>query len=213
MRPDHGVLWDLDGVIVDTQELHYVTWAEVLLNYQIPFSREKFESIFGMNNHDTLATLMGSRPEPEMIESIAGRKEQLFREMLEGKLQAMPGVMAWLVQFGAWHWPQAVASSAPMPNIEAIVDELGIRRFFAALVSGLNMPGKPAPDVFLEAAQRIAISPVDCVVIEDSVVGVRAAKGAGMFCIAVITTTSREKLHQADRIVDSLDLLPDKFLY
>jgi beta-phosphoglucomutase-like phosphatase (HAD superfamily) len=98
-----------------------------------------------------------------------------------------------------------------MPNIEVIIDDIQIRDYFATLVSGLNMPGKPAPDVFLEAAELISISPENCVVIEDAVHGVRAAKAAGMYCVAVTTTTSREKLHQADRVVDSLELLPDDF--
>ena len=211
MKPRIGVLWDLDGVIVDTRELHFATWVEVLEELQIPLSRDVFDSIFGMNNSDTLSKIIGYPATEKMIESIAGRKEALFRDQIKGPLEPMSGVRMWLDRFQSWGWPQAVASSAPMPNIEVIIDDIQIRDYFATLVSGLNMPGKPAPDVFLEAAELISISPENCVVIEDAVHGVRAAKAAGMYCVAVTTTTSREKLHQADRVVDSLELLPDDF--
>jgi beta-phosphoglucomutase family hydrolase len=208
MKERRGVLWDLDGVIVDTRDLHYTTWEEVLKEHQIEFSRDHFDSISGMNNADTLTTLTGSPPSTVMVDEIAGRKEELFRRQLAGKLNLMPGVGQWLDQFREWVWPQAVASSAPMLNIEAIIAELGIREYFDTLVSGMEMPGKPAPDVFLEAAKRIGMSPGKCIVIEDAVVGVEAAKLAGMYCIAVTTYTSRDTLTRADRVVEDLSQLP-----
>ncbi len=211
MKPKFGVLWDLDGVIVDTRELHFSTWVEIAERYSIPFSREAFDNVFGMNNSDTLAKLTGTQPTREKVERIAGDKEALFRDRMKGQLQPLRGVKKWLDRFQSWECPQAVASSAPMLNIEGIVEELGIRAYFETLVSGMNMQGKPAPDVFLKAAQRIKIPPKNCVVIEDAVVGVEAAKNAEMFCVAVTTTTSPEKLHKADRVVESLDLLPDDF--
>jgi len=212
MKPKFGVLWDLDGVIVDTRELHFSTWDEIAERYSIPFSREAFDNVFGMNNSDTLAKLTGTQPTREEVERIAGDKEALFRYRMKGQIQQpLRGVKKWLDRFQSWECPQAVASSAPLPNIEGIVEELNLRNYFAALVSGTEMQGKPAPDVFLKAAELIQISPKNCVVIEDAVVGVKAAKKAEMYCVAVTTTTSREKLHQADRVVDSLDLLPDDF--
>lgn len=211
MKPKFGILWDLDGVIVDTRELHFATWATVLREHKIEISREEFDSIFGMNNADTLARVTGSPPTPEMVQEIAGRKEELFRNQMKGRLEPLPGVALWLDQFHRWGWPQAVASSAPIENIESIIENLGFLGFFSTMVSGQNLPGKPSPDVFLEAAKIINISPDKCIVIEDAVVGVQAAKRAGMFCVAVTTYISREGLHQADRIVDSLELLPDDF--
>ena len=211
MKPKFGVLWDLDGVIVDTRELHFSTWDEIAERYSIPFSREAFDNVFGMNNSDTLAKLTDTQPTREEVERIAGDKEALFRDRMKGQLQPLRGVKKWLDRFQSWECPQAVASSAPMLNIEGIVEELGLRGYFKTLVSGMNMQGKPAPDVFLKAAQLIQISPKNCVVIEDAVVGVEAAKNAEMFCVAVTTTTSLERLHKADMVVESLDLLPDDF--
>jgi HAD superfamily hydrolase (TIGR01509 family) len=211
MKPKFGVLWDLDGVIVDTREFHFTTWAMVLREHKIELSRAEFDSVFGMNNADTLTRVTGSPQTPEMVQEIGGRKEELFRNQIRGHLEPLPGVALWLDQFHRRGWPQAVASSAPIENIESIIEDLGFREFFSTMVSGQFIPGKPNPDVFLEAANLINISPDKCIVIEDAVVGVQAAKRAGMFCVAVTTYKSREDLRQADRIVHSLELLPDDF--
>jgi len=105
--------------------------------------------------------------------------------------------------------PMAVASSAPIENINVILDELGLRSYFGAIVSGALMPGKPDPAIFLEAARRLDTPLERCDVIEDSIPGVQAAKSAGMKCLAVLTTNPSEALQAADLIVESLDLLPE----
>jgi len=99
---------------------------------------------------------------------------------------------------------QAIASSAPQENIDALMDELVLRDNFEVIVSGEELAGKPAPDVFLAATQAIGIPPQNCLVIEDSVTGVEAAKQARILCLAVTNTYPAEKLYQADYIVDSL---------
>jgi len=108
---------------------------------------------------------------------------------------------------------QAIASSAPQANIDVLIDELQIRDFFEVLVSGYDMPGKPNPDVFLKAADLMDIPPMNCIVIEDAVAGVRAAKMAGMRCVAVTTTNPAHLLSEADIIVDRLDVLPVESLF
>ena len=98
----------------------------------------------------------------------------------------------------------AIASSAPDANIQALVKELGLQDYFAAILSGSEMPGKPDPAVFLAAARRLEFPPERCVVVEDSIAGVKAARRAGMKCIAVTTTNPGEALQAADRVVHSL---------
>jgi len=212
MMAERGVLWDMDGVLVDTGEFHFNTWLEVLSEYRVHFSREIFKDIFGMNNFDILSHLLGEPPTPEQVDEIAGRKEEAFRQAIRGRMMPMPGVVQWLRRLSAWGVRQAIASSAPSANIDLLVDELGIRNRFDATVSGKELPGKPDPAVFLEAARRIGILPEKCVVIEDSVVGVEAAKRGGMKCIAVTTTTPGIGLSSADIVVDRLDsLYPEEF--
>ena len=100
----------------------------------------------------------------------------------------------------------AIASSAPLENIQLILQRLGIDSFFQAIVWGREVSeGKPSPQGFLLAARKLGVKPQDCVAIEDAVAGVAAAKGAGMKCVAVTTTHNRANLKEADLIVDSLE--------
>jgi HAD superfamily hydrolase (TIGR01509 family) len=161
-----------------------------------------------MNNAGILEVLTGQKPAPEKLAEISDHKESWFRESMRGKVKPMPGVLDWLRQLQAWGVGQAVASSAPQENIEAMIDELGIRPYFATLFSGCNLPGKPNPDTFLHAAGILGVQPERCLVIEDAIPGVQAAKRAGMACIAVLTTNPRDALSQADIITDTLDHLP-----
>ncbi len=153
------MLWDMDGVLVDTGDLHYAAWIEVLADYDIDFPREQFDASFGMNNMALLTMLLGRKPEPELYATINERKELRLRELSDGRIQPMPGVVNWLERNQKAGYRQAIASSAPLANIDAMVDAMGIRTYFDALVSGIDMPGKPEPDVFLTAAAQIAVHP------------------------------------------------------
>lgn len=205
MTSIQAVLWDLDGVITDTGELHFQSWLPPLAEIGLTYTREMFKATFGMNNAGILTTLLGHPPEPELFTEISNRKEQLFRDSVRGRAQTLPGVREWLAQLQSAGLRQAIASSAPQANIDALVDELGLRAYFGAIVSGFALPGKPDPAVFLKAAELLQVPPENCLVIEDAVPGVQAAKRAGMRCLAVTTTNPREALAQADKIVDRLD--------
>lgn len=208
MTTRQGVLWDMDGVLVDTGECHFWSWSETLRKYGVPYSRELFQATFGMNNERTLTTLLGHRPEPEWMAEVGGRKEKLFRRAVRGRAQVLPGVLDWLERLRDSGFRQAIASSAPQANIDALVDGLSLRGRFEAIVSGADLPGKPDPTLFLRAAQAIDVMPGRCVVVEDAVAGVEAARRAGMKCIAVTTTNPAQALQAADIVVDRLDALP-----
>jgi beta-phosphoglucomutase family hydrolase len=203
----NAVLWDMDGVLVDSGELHYQAWLKTLTALSIPFDREKFQQTFGMNNQGILTTLLGKPPDADFLEMVSNRKETLFRQHIHGHLHLLPGVLEWLTQLSEKGVLQAVASSAPQENIEVIVDDLNIRDYFSALVSGYSLPGKPDPAVFLEAARQLGVEPRQCVVLEDAMAGVEAARNAGMQCIAVSTTNPKSALSAADIVVDSLEEL------
>ena len=204
MTEVRGVLWDLDGVLVDTGEAHFDSWRQVLSERDVPFSREDFARTFGMNNAGLLALLLGGKLTAEEVQVISNRKEVLFRQMVKGNAHLLPGVITWLARLKSEGVRQAIASSAPQENIDVLVDELALRDYFEAIVSGAALSGKPDPAVFLEAARRIGAPPAACVVVEDAIAGVQAARNAGMRCIAVTTTHPREQLFEADRVVDSL---------
>jgi beta-phosphoglucomutase family hydrolase len=212
MAARQGALWDLDGVLVDTGEFHFRAWSQTLSEYGVPFTRESFQATFGMNNAGVLSALLGETPAPDLLAEISDRKERLFRQAVRGRAQPLSGVRAWLERLKAARARQAIASSAPSANIEVLVDELGLRSYFAAIVSGFDLPGKPDPAVFLKAARLIGVPPERCVVFEDAVAGVEAAKRAGMKCVAVATTNPAHTLKGADVVVEQLDeLSPDTF--
>lgn len=202
---NRGALWDMDGVLVDTGEFHYRSWSQILPQYGIPFDRDRFQATFGMNNAGVIATLSGETPTQARVAEIGGRKEALFREIIRGQVQPLPGVLDWLERLQAWGFRQAMASSAPPANIDALVGELGLRPYFQAIISGAALPSKPDPTVFLQAAAAIDVAPEQCLVFEDAVAGVGAARRAGMRCIAVTTTNPAPALEDADLVVDRLD--------
>jgi beta-phosphoglucomutase len=204
-----GVLWDMDGVLVDTGEFHFQSWLAVLPDYGIPYDREAFERTFGMNNAGTLRALTGRELPPEVVAEIAARKEQTYRASLRGRVTALPGAQAWLARLKERGYRQGIASSTPQANIDVVVSELGIAGYFDVILSGSDMPPKPDPAVFLAVAAQIEVPPQRCVVVEDSRAGVEAARRGGMRCIAVTTTNPAEALRTADVIVDRLDELPD----
>jgi len=199
-----GVLWDMDGVLVDTGEFHYQAWSRTLALFDIPFSRELFRETFGMNNKGILERLLGDETDHRFFTIIIDKKEKLFRQVIHGHVKPLPGVVEMLHFLKSKSIRQAIASSAPQENIDALVDELILRDSFEAIVSGDELAGKPAPDVFLAASQAIGVSPQNCLVIEDSVAGVEAAKRAGILCLAVTNTNPAGNLYQADYVVDSL---------
>ncbi len=204
-----GVLWDLDGVLVDTGEAHYQSWLAVLPDYGIAYDRQAFERTFGMNNAGTLRALTGRELPPAMVAEISERKEQWFREAVRGRAVPLPGVLAWLARLKQGGYRQGIASSAPQANIDVLVGELGIAAYFDAIISGAQMPPKPDPAVFFAVAARIQVPPERCVVVEDARAGVEAARRARMRCIAVTTTNPAQALLSADVIVNRLDELPD----
>jgi HAD superfamily hydrolase (TIGR01509 family) len=210
MVTTRAILWDMDGVLADTSQLHFETWERILVEQGIPFDRQKFHLIYGLKNRDLLPYLTDRPLDPEWVESIADQKELAFRNALHGHLFPLPGVVKWLQQFNNLGYRQAVASSAPPENVEVLVDELGIRRYFDALVTPGDLPGKPDPAVFLLAATQLEVPHYHCIVIEDSIPGIEAARRAGMRTIAVTTTNPPEVLTQADIVVDTLDQLTDE---
>ena len=206
------MIWDMDGVLVDTRELHYLAWSQVLAELGISLTWETFREVFGMSNAGILKRLLASDTDPATLLQIAERKEALFRESARGRVRPLPGVRFWLEQLTRQGVAQAIASSGPMENIQMLVNELGIAAHFAAIVSGADLPSKPNPAVFLAAAEALRMAADRCVVIEDSPAGVEGAKRAGMRCIAVLTTSTESALRAADVIVADLESLDPRAL-
>lgn len=208
MAINAAVLWDMDGVLVDTGELHYQSWVGTLHEYGLQFPRETFRRTFGMNNRAIVNLMFNQVPSEEFLARISNKKESWFRQSALGNVQPLPGVVDWIRQLQAWGFHQAVASSAPMENVTTLMAEMKLDQLISTMVSGSDIAGKPDPAVFLKAAGILGVPPDRCVVIEDSVAGLQAANAAGMACIAVLTTNPAEQLQSADIIAQDLTALP-----
>ncbi|PKO00960.1 MAG: beta-phosphoglucomutase [Chloroflexi bacterium HGW-Chloroflexi-4] len=207
-----AVLWDMDGVIVDTYEGHFVSWKQALDEVGQGYDEEIFRRTFGMNNRLIMATVYGREMDEDFVQKVSDRKEEIFRRDIKGLVKVLPGVMDWLERFKEMDLKQAVASSAPQANIDALLTELNIREYFQAEAAGATLKGKPDPAVFLLAAKLLGVDPVNCLVIEDSIAGVEAAKAAGCQCVAVLTTNQASDLGNADLIIKDLSCFTEEML-
>jgi len=200
-----AVLWDMDGVLVDTAPFHYQAWRALFAGLGKDLSDEEFRRTFGLRNDDILRANLGDMP-PERLRELGRRKEELFREAIRGKVQPLPGAVALVRRLRESGVKTAVVSSAPRQNVETLLDALGISDGFDALVAEEDAErGKPDPQGYLVAAERLGERPEDCVVIEDAPGGVEAAKRAGMRCIGLAAGREPDALACADVVVAGLE--------
>lgn len=204
MKTTRAVLWDMDGTLVDSEELHWLAWRRTMVAEGVQLTHEQFLASFGRRNDSVLPGWIGAGSTPERVERISNSKDALFRDLVRAKgIVALPGVSRWVTQLHHDGWLQAVASSAPRLNVEAVLEVLGFSTQFQSIVSAEDVKrGKPDPEVFLKAAARVGASAQCCIVVEDAVAGVEGARSAGMRSIGV---SHHGKALPADLVVQSLD--------
>lgn len=206
-----AVLWDVDGTLVDTAELHYQAWLVLAGQIGKPFARADFAATFGLRNQDIIPGIFGAHLSAHDVAELGERKEESYRAAArQHGVILLPGARALLEGFQTAGFKQAIGSSAPRKNVELILQLTQSEQYFQAVVSVEDIHrGKPDPEVFLIAANKLAVSPNHCLVLEDAVAGVQAAKAAGMKCIAVRSggQHSEAALAQAgaDRVVSNLE--------
>jgi HAD superfamily hydrolase (TIGR01509 family) len=195
----------MDGVLVDTAPFHYQAWRALFAGLGKDLSDEEFRRTFGLRNDDILRANLGDMP-PARLRELGRRKEELFREAIRGKVQPLPGAVALVRRLRESGVKTAVVSSAPRQNVETLLDALGFSDAFDALVAEEDAErGKPDPQGYLVAAERLGERPEDCVVIEDAPGGVEAAKRAGMRCIGLAAGREPDALACADLVVAGLE--------
>lgn len=203
-----GVIFDLDGVLVDTGWAHKQSWYDLAEKEGFSMTDEFFYSTFGMQNYQIIPMLLGRDATSEEIDRLSDWKEQRYRDIIKKKLTPAEGAKSLLIDLKKEGFLLAVGSSAPRANLELVLDCTDLHNYFNAYVTGQDVTrGKPAPDTFLKAAEKLSINTNRCVVVEDAVQGVEAGRATGMAVVAVTTTRSRKDLAGADIIVDSLTQL------
>jgi HAD superfamily hydrolase (TIGR01509 family) len=204
-----GAIFDWDGVIIDSSRQHEESWERLAREEARILPEDHFKKGFGRKNEFIIPELLEWTRELPEIHRLSLRKEALYREVVkEWGLEALPGVRTWLEALRDAGVPCAIGSSTHRENIDLSLSILGLEGFFSAIVTSEDVTkGKPDPQVFLTAAQRIGREPKHCVVFEDAFVGIEAAHAGGMKVIGVATTHPIEALDRADRAVHRLDEL------
>jgi beta-phosphoglucomutase len=209
--PDIAVIFDVDGVLVDSYQAHFASWRQLYSELGREYTEAAFAADFGRTSRDILCRTLGPQTSHERIHALDQRKEALFRETLRANFTAMDGASELIDALAANGFAIAVGSSGPPENISLSLEKLGCVGKVAAIVTGADVQrGKPDPQVFQLAAERLGMPAASCAVIEDAVHGIEAANRAGMASIALTGTTTREQLAEADLVIESLrELDPD----
>jgi len=204
-----GAIFDWDGVIINSAAQHELSWERLAKECGKTLPENHFKRGFGMKNEVIIPELLGWTNVPTEVRILSLRKEAIYREIVrEQGMTALPGVIEWLQTLQAVGMPCVIASSTHRENITSTLEVLRLEPFFADIVTAEDVKrGKPDPEVFLTAARKIEVEPANAVVFEDALVGITAARAAGMRVVAVATTEPKEKLAHADWIVDRLDEL------
>jgi len=206
MRMTFGIIFDWDGVIIDSSRQHEKSWQLLAAEQKRTLPDNFFHRSFGMKNENIIPELLGWTTDPGEIRGLSKRKEEFYREIItHDQISLLPGVKELLDALKAESVPRAIASSTPRANIDCVMDRLGLSGYFPVIVTGEDVRnGKPNPEVFLLAASRLGIAPAQCVVLEDAHVGVAAALAGGMKVIAVATTHPAGSLKDAHLVVNTL---------
>lgn len=199
-----AVIFDMDGVLIDSEPLHYRTDLTLLGKLGIQIERDYLDRFVGMTNPEMWKTIISEQGITRDVDEILSEQLELKLQLLEdGDWTALSGAVELVEGLVVKEIPVAVASSSSLPFIEGVLRKTGLDRFIHRYVSAESVArGKPAPDVFLEAARMLAVSPVQCLVVEDSRNGVLAAKAAGMRIIGYRNPSSGDQdLSRADAVV------------
>lgn len=203
-----AAIFDMDGVLVNSNPYHLAKWVEFLDHHQISYKEEELpELILGKRNDTAFKHFMGPDLTPEESDRLSEEIEETFRKVFKPHARPLPGLDALIKECHAAGIPMAVASSAVRANIEFVVDALGYRSYFRTMVSGDEVThAKPDPEIYLKAADHLGIDPANAVAFEDSYVGIGAVKNAGMKCVAIASTFPFEKLEPlADLVIPSFE--------
>ena len=200
-----GVIFDMDGVLVDSYQAHFESWCGLAARHGVEMAEQQFMHGFGKTSREIISELWGDVASQADIPAWDAEKEALYRRQLRTHFPEMDGASELIRALHEAGFAMAIGSSGPPENVAVVAECLPSGGLIAATVNGHDVDrGKPAPDVFLRAAEMLNLPPRRCLVVEDAPVGVTAARRANMAVVAITGTVDRAKLAEADRVVDSL---------
>lgn len=199
-----GIIFDFNGTLFFDSEKHLEAWREYSKRVRdTAFTDEEMRDyMFGRTNEDIIAYLIGRHPEPELVESLAKEKEAVYREMCrkdkENTILA-PGAIEFLDYLKENNIPRTIATMSEKNNVDFFIEEFKLAKWFdieKIVYADGTIPGKPAPDIYMKAAKNLELKPEECIVVEDAVSGIEAAKNAGIGKIIAIASMESENLYR-----------------
>jgi beta-phosphoglucomutase len=204
-----AVIFDMDGVLVDSYDAHFQSWKSAAKRYGLDMSEKDFKATFGRTTRDIIRHLWGDKFDDSKVGEFDHQKEADYREILKKHLPVMAGADELIIALHEAGFGLAIGSSGPKENIAVVKAGLKHGGYFTATTNGSEVKhGKPDPEVFLLCAKKLGIEPGKCAVVEDAPAGVEAARRAGMVSIGLLGTAPREALMKhADVVVEKLSEL------
>ena len=201
-----GVIFDMDGVLADSQELHREAFGVLAGEVGVPFRDALFRDVFGQTNVEIFRRWLGEGLDAERVRALDEKKEAIYRDLARDRLAPLPGIPELLAGLRTEGFRLAVGSSGPRENVALMLERFRWDDRFEAIVTKDDVAaGKPDPEVFLRAADRLRLPPSACAVVEDAPAGVEAARRAGMRCVAVTSTRPAAALAAADIVVEGFE--------
>jgi beta-phosphoglucomutase family hydrolase len=198
-----AVIFDLDGTMLDNNSFHLKTWVQYLKNMGRDISEEEYKAnINGRTNKDAVQYIYGRKLDDEEAMKYTLEKEAIYRNLYGDHIEPVNGLLDLLERVDAKKIPMAIATSGIQVNIDFMFDHIPMRHYFREIVNSSHITkGKPDPEIYLLTASLLGVPPQNCLVFEDSIVGIQSARSAGMKVIAVATTHSPEELKEADSVI------------
>lgn len=203
------MIFDMNGVIVDDERIHQKSWREMCKKYGFMVTEEEFKhKVFGRTEKDTLNYLLKRELNDIEVSKYSKERVKIAIDIYKDKITPTKGLLKILNLLNELEIPLAIATSARIPYTNFVLDTLKIRKYFSAIITAEDIvKGKPHPEIYLQAANKLAIEPSKCVAIEDTLSGITSAKSAKMFTIGITTTHTEKELESADLIVSSFEEL------
>lgn len=204
--PFKGVIFDMDGTLLESTEADYKAWEKVFEKYGKTLTYDDYAPLLGVRSADVIRNILG-KTEAEDVDRILKEKYDFFIEYINSNpIRPVLAADVFLKSLASFPVKVALATSSRNAKMKLVLTQLNFLKYFPVTVTGEEVKNsKPAPDIFLKAAERMGLHPADCVVVEDGPVGVAAAKSAGMKCIAITATHPADKLQQADIVIDTYE--------
>lgn len=204
--PFKAVIFDMDGTLLESTEADFKAWEKVFEHYNQSLTYDKYVTMLGIRSADVIQNFLGFHDKDDVARILIEKFDRFVDYVNEHPIKPMKAAEDFLKSLAQYDVKLAIATSSRKEKTQLILGQLNFLQYFDAIVTGEEVTNsKPAPDIFLKAAERLNVAPQHCVVIEDGPLGVTAAKKAGMKCIAITATHPADKLREADYVMETYE--------